>query len=255
MQRLCRLWQQGHRPELKAFLDQAGDLTPGQLAAVLRVDQHYRWLGGERVLAEAYLQRCPAVRADGEGALELIYAEFVCREARGEAPSLEEYLGRFPEYAPRLEQQIALHHELAAASGLDADGKACPITAPPMPLPLQTLPLERSADDRPIIPGYEILEELGRGGMGVVYKARQKGLQRLVALKMILAGYHAGPQELARFRTEAEAVARLRHANIVQVHEIGERGAVLIFPWSSSKAATSPRGLPERRWRRRQRPS
>jgi serine/threonine protein kinase/Tfp pilus assembly protein PilF len=73
--------------------------------------------------------------------------------------------------------------------------------------------------EMPEIPGYDLLAELGRGGMGVVYLARQVSLKRLVALKMIL---NATPDTLARFQTEAQAVARLSHPNIVHIHEIGE---------------------------------
>ena len=72
------------------------------------------------------------------------------------------------------------------------------------------------------VPGYELLRELGQGGMGVVYLARQVRLNRLVALKMIRSGSLAGTDELQRFQTEAEAVARLQHPNIVQVFEVGE---------------------------------
>jgi hypothetical protein len=79
------------------------------------------------------------------------------------------------------------------------------------------------------VPGYEVLGELGRGGMGVVYRARQVRAGRLVALKMILSGAHANCAELSRLLSEAEAIARLQHPNIVQVFEVGEHQGVPYF--------------------------
>ena len=74
----------------------------------------------------------------------------------------------------------------------------------------------------PQIPGYEVEALLGRGGMGLVFKARHLRLNRFVALKMLITGVYARPHERARFQQEAEAVASLRHAHIVQVHDVGD---------------------------------
>jgi eukaryotic-like serine/threonine-protein kinase len=81
----------------------------------------------------------------------------------------------------------------------------------------------------PVIDGYEILGELGRGGMGVVYRAREIRLNRLCALKMILGGVHADAEAALRFLAEAESVARLQHPNIVQIHHIGEADGLPFF--------------------------
>jgi WD40 repeat protein/serine/threonine protein kinase len=98
-----------------------------------------------------------------------------------------------------------------------------PATRPAGRVPPAGDPIPIEIDfDPPVVPGYEIEGELGRGGMGIVYRARQVALQRTVALKMVLTGAHAGPKELTRFRAEAAVIARLQHPNIVQIYDVGE---------------------------------
>jgi formylglycine-generating enzyme required for sulfatase activity/serine/threonine protein kinase len=95
---------------------------------------------------------------------------------------------------------------------------------------------------------YEILEEIGRGGTGVVYKVWQTDLHRTVALKMLLAGAHAGAADLARFQKEAAALARLQHPHVVQIYEVGEQDGVPYFAFefvAGGTLAQKIKGLPQ----------
>src|SRR5439155_18350856 len=120
VQQLWLLWRQGQRADVRQFLDRAGPLTPPQVAAVLLVDQRERWLIGERLPAESYLPLYPTLQTDLEYAVELIYGEFLLRQELGEGPRLAEYLERFPQYAPRLRQQLELHQALESIPSLRA---------------------------------------------------------------------------------------------------------------------------------------
>src|SRR5262245_63301077 len=177
-------------------------------------DQARCWRTGTPVSVEIYLEREPALGSDTDAVLDLIYNEVLLRTEREENPRLDEYRRRFPHLAEALVPLFEVHQAVASDVGSDTTRARVKKTLRPR--------TSGSSASPPEVPGYELLQRLGHGGMGVVYKARQKSLDRTVALKMMLSGAHASPEELTRFGREAEAVARLLHPNIVQIHEVGD---------------------------------
>jgi serine/threonine-protein kinase len=148
---------------------------------------------------------------------EAVVEQFLRECEAGRSPDPQRYLDNFPELTSLLRDFFA---------GQDLFDRLAPDLAPQA----QTGPVATSLALPP--PGehvgdFELLEELGRGGMGVVYRARQTKLDRVVALKMIRGGQDEA--ELARFRVEAEAIARLQHPNIVQLFEVGEHNGMPFF--------------------------
>src|SRR5262249_27888892 len=191
-------------------------------------DLERRLRAGEPCGAEDLFTTYPVLTAQPDAALELIYTEFVVRTQLGQQPDPAVWYARFPQWQADLRQLFQIH-QFACGRGRGGPCSTLRRRAATSPFPMPGPAPERRAGAPRQLGNYELLEEIGRGGMGVVYKARQVGLGRVVALKMILAGEHADEGELARFRTEAEAVARLPHPKLVQTREIGEHAGCPYF--------------------------
>jgi tRNA A-37 threonylcarbamoyl transferase component Bud32 len=173
----------------------------------------------------------PNATISNDDRLAVVLAEYLAATDGGAPPDRQGWIDRHPELAGDLTEFFAAHDEV--------DRVAAPLRAA-----LSTARLADGATDSTLarlatvvniaappaaFGDYEIVEEIARGGMGVVYKARQVSLNRLVAVKMILSGQLASADDVRRFRAEAEAAAHLRHPNIVAIHEVDEHNGQHFF--------------------------
>jgi serine/threonine protein kinase len=156
---------------------------------------------------ERVVDQFPEVAEDKDMFLDLVYEEFATRLDNQRHGLAQEFYRRFPEHRAELEKHFSFHDWVQSPEPLHPGD-----TLPDTPL------------DCVLEEDYELLQEVGRGGMAVVYHAWQPSLRRSVALKMIVGAGSGDPRTLARFLVEAEAVGRLQHPNIVQIYEAGQRG-------------------------------
>src|SRR5689334_4989738 len=193
--------------------------------------------------------------ASHEGLLEEVLGEYMQRLDRGEGVGREELLARHPELAEELRSYFAGCDEVERLGQFTGPGRErrgeTPALPPALDLP-RTCGREGAgpaAREPRHVGDYELLEQIGQGGMGVIYKARQLSLPRLVALKMIRTDRPASPADVPRFRSEAEAVASLDHPNIVPIYEVGEHQGHPFFSMKliegGSLAEHLPRLIPD----------
>src|SRR5262249_28099952 len=151
--------------------------------------------------------------------LEEVLEEYMRRLDRGEVVDRDQFLAQHPELADELRSYFAGTDEVERLH--KRPGRETPVLSPSRGLPeTGESPPGSGAGRR--VGEYELLEQIGYGGMGVIYKARQVRLQRLVALKMIRPDRLASPGDVLRFRSEAEAAASLDHPNVAPIYEVGE---------------------------------
>ncbi len=162
-----------------------------------------------------------------EARIQEAIVDYLAAVERGEQPDRDPFLARHADIAEELQKLISAIPSSGQMAGTPDASRPTILLPPVSGLRAETIALEGQTPSKPRtfvrrFGDYELLEEIARGGMGVVYRARQVSLNRVVALKMILTGQLASDADVQRFRAEAEAAASLDHPNIVPIYEVGE---------------------------------
>ncbi len=217
IERFEQAWRDGGRPAIDDHLPAGGPERVAVLVELVHAELECRLLAGEPARVEEYLDRYPALAADPALAAALVLAEYHLRPGRNGTPRLGEYLKRFPQYA----------QEIAAGAG-DPQPALRPWDPSATPFPA-TRTLRRDGAAGPAgtatcgrLGKFDLLEIVGRGSFGVVYRAWDGELKRTVAVKVSRLGELATPAEADRFRREARSAARLSHPGIVALHDAGQ---------------------------------
>jgi len=238
LDRFEQAWQHGVEPEIDQFLPGQSGEQRDLLVELVHMDLECRLKAGQAIRVENYLHRYPALAQDRLAVLDMIAAEFDLRWRTEPLISIDEYTARFPQYGDQLRSR------LKPSARFERRRAAVRVNCPHCQSPIQFTGDEAgeevtcsscgssfriepgrdvswSGEKLPQIGRFQLLERIGRGAFGTVYRARDSELDRTVALKVPRSGNLVTDQDEERFEREARAVAQLRHAGIVAVYEVG----------------------------------